>query len=198
MTFKMSEHPQTIKIYNLSAGTNEFIGEGDAWIPPHTGLPAHSTDIAPPDIPEGHVAIFDEDENAWHIMEDHRGKTVWHQESGAALFISEPGPLPKNVTAIKPDEEFCRWDGSSWVKDEAAEQAYRVSEAENKKRELIQEATNTIDILQDAVDLNMATGDEAALLPRWKKYRVLLSRTDTGNAPDIAWPEFPSPDHHTG
>ncbi|EKF0228332.1 tail fiber assembly protein, partial [Escherichia coli] len=26
MTFKMSEHPQTIKIYNLSAGTNEFIG----------------------------------------------------------------------------------------------------------------------------------------------------------------------------
>ncbi|MCX8417712.1 tail fiber assembly protein, partial [Escherichia coli] len=24
MTFKMSEHPQTIKIYNLSAGTNEF------------------------------------------------------------------------------------------------------------------------------------------------------------------------------
>ncbi|MBI0349332.1 tail fiber assembly protein, partial [Escherichia coli] len=29
MTFKMSEHPQTIKIYNLSAGTNEFIGEGE-------------------------------------------------------------------------------------------------------------------------------------------------------------------------
>ncbi|MFM2555828.1 tail fiber assembly protein, partial [Escherichia coli] len=116
----------------------------------------------------------------------------------AALFISEPGPLPENVTMIKPDGEFCRWDGSSWVKDEAAEQAYRVSEAENKKRELIQEATNTIDILQDAVDLNMATGDEAALLPLWKKYRVLLSRTDTGNAPDIVWPEFPETGNHAG
>ncbi|EPP2016297.1 tail fiber assembly protein, partial [Escherichia coli] len=92
----------------------------------------------------------------------------------------------------------CRWDGSSWVKDEAAEQAYRVSEAENKKRKLIQEATNTINILQDAVDLNMATDDESALLPLWKKYRVLLSRTDTGNAPDIVWPESPSPDHHAG
>ncbi|MBB8981775.1 tail fiber assembly protein, partial [Escherichia coli] len=23
------------------AGTNEFIGEGDAYIPPHTGLPAN-------------------------------------------------------------------------------------------------------------------------------------------------------------
>ncbi|HDJ1184183.1 TPA: tail fiber assembly protein, partial [Escherichia coli] len=178
--------------------TNEFIGEGDAWIPPHTGLPAHSTDIAPPDIPEGHVAIFDEDENTWHLMEDHRGKTVWRLDSGAALFISGPGPLPENVTEIKPDGEFCRWDGSSWVKDEAAEQAYRVSEAENKKRELIQEATNTINILQDAVDLNMATDDESAQLPLWKKYRVLLSRTDTGNAPDIVWPESPSPDHHAG
>ncbi|EKE5210868.1 tail fiber assembly protein, partial [Escherichia coli] len=52
--------------------------------------------------------------------------------------------------------------------------------------------------LQDAVDLNMATDDESALLPLWKKYRVLLNRTDTGNAPDIVWPESPSPDHHAG
>ncbi|ONG25608.1 phage tail protein, partial [Escherichia coli] len=51
MAFRMSEQPRTITIYNLLAGTNEFIGEGDAYIPPHTGLPANSTDIAPPDIP---------------------------------------------------------------------------------------------------------------------------------------------------
>ncbi|EOR1668752.1 tail fiber assembly protein, partial [Escherichia coli] len=51
MTFRMSEQSRTIKIYNLLTGTNEFIGEGDAYIPPHTGLPANSTDIAPPDIP---------------------------------------------------------------------------------------------------------------------------------------------------
>ena len=42
MAFRMSEQPRTIKIYNLLAGTNEFIGEGDAYIPPHTGLPANS------------------------------------------------------------------------------------------------------------------------------------------------------------
>ncbi|HFI6606635.1 TPA: tail fiber assembly protein, partial [Escherichia coli] len=28
MDFTMSEQPRTIKIYNLLAGTNEFIGEG--------------------------------------------------------------------------------------------------------------------------------------------------------------------------
>ncbi|HFE3300591.1 TPA: tail fiber assembly protein, partial [Escherichia coli] len=53
MAFRMSEQPRTIKIYNLLAGTNEFIGEGDAYIPPHAGLPANSIDIAPPDIPAG-------------------------------------------------------------------------------------------------------------------------------------------------
>ncbi len=63
MAFRMSEQPRTIKIYNLLAGTNEFIGEGDAYIPPHTGLPANSTYIAPPDIPAGFVAVFNSDES---------------------------------------------------------------------------------------------------------------------------------------
>lgn len=46
MTFKMSDTPQTIKIFNLRSDTNEFIGAGDAYIPPHTGLSANCTDIA--------------------------------------------------------------------------------------------------------------------------------------------------------
>ncbi|HDP9783365.1 TPA: tail fiber assembly protein, partial [Escherichia coli] len=93
MAFRMSEQPRTIKIYNLLAGTNEFIGEGDAYIPPHTGLPANSIDIAPPDIPAGFVAVFNSDEASWHLVEDHRGKTVYDVASGDALFISELGPL---------------------------------------------------------------------------------------------------------
>lgn len=90
MDFRMSEQPRTITIYNLLAGTNEFIGEGDAYIPPHTGLPANSTDIAPPDIPAGFVAVFNSDDASWHLVEDHRGKTVYDVASGDALFISEP------------------------------------------------------------------------------------------------------------
>ncbi len=101
MAFRMSEQARTIKIYNLLAGTNEFIGEGDAYIPPHTGLPANSTDIAPPDIPAGFVAVFNSDEASWHLVEDHRGKTVYDVASGDALFISELGSLPENVTWLK-------------------------------------------------------------------------------------------------
>ena len=58
MAFRMSEQARTIKIYNLLAGTNEFIGEGDAYIPRHTGLPANSTYISPQDIPAGFVSVF--------------------------------------------------------------------------------------------------------------------------------------------
>ncbi|CTR78089.1 phage tail fiber assembly protein [Escherichia coli] len=106
MAFRMSEQSRTIKIYNLLAGTNEFIGEGDAYIPPHTGLPANSTDIAPPDIPAGFVAVFNSDEASWHLVEDHRGKMVYDVASGDALFISELGPLPENVTWLSPEGEF--------------------------------------------------------------------------------------------
>ena len=135
MAFRMSEQPRTIKIYNLLAGTNEFIGEGDAYIPPHTGLPANSTDIAPPDIPAGFVAVFNSDEASWHLVENHRGKTVYDVASGDALFISELGPLPENVTWLSPEGEFQKWNGTAWVKDTEAEKLFRIREAEETKKQ---------------------------------------------------------------
>lgn len=132
MAFRMSEQPRTIKIYNLLAGTNEFIGEGDAYIPPHTGLPANSTDIAPPDIPAGFVAVFNSDKASWHLVEDHRGKTVYDVASGDALFISELGPLPENVTGYRR-KGVSEVERHSWVKDAEAEKLFRIREAEETK-----------------------------------------------------------------
>ena len=191
MAFRMSEQARTIKIYNLLAGTNEFIGEGDAYIPPHTGLPANSTDIAPPDIPAGFVAVFNSDEASWHLVEDHRGKTVYDVASGDELFISELGPLPENVTWLSPEGEFQKWNGTAWVKDTEAEKMFRIREAEETKNNLMQVASEHIAPLQDAVDLEIATEEETSLLEAWKKYRVLLNRVDTSTAPDIEWPTNP-------
>lgn len=123
MTFKMSEQAQTIKIFNLRSDTNEFIGAGDAYIPPHTGLPANCTDIAPPDIPASHIAIFDAETQTWSLHEDHRGEMVYDTTTGNQVYISAPGPLPENVTSVSPGGEYQKWDGKAkvWVKDEAAE-----------------------------------------------------------------------------
>ncbi len=164
---------------------------GDAYIPPHTGLPANSTDIAPPDIPAGFVAVFNSDEASWHLVEDHRGKTVYDVASGDALFISELGPLPKNVTWLSPEGEFQKWNGTAWVKDTEAEKLFRIREAEETKNNLMQVASEHIAPLQDAADLEIATEEEISLLEAWKKYRVLLNRVDTSTAQDIEWPALP-------
>ncbi|EBD7983148.1 tail fiber assembly protein [Salmonella enterica] len=189
MTFKMSEQAQTIKIFNLRSDTNEFIGAGDAYIPPHTGLPANCTDLAPPDIPSSYIAVFDAETQTWSLQEDHRGETVYDTTTGNQVYISEPGPLPENVTSVSPDGEYQKWDGKAWVKDEAAETAARLREAEGTKSRLLQMAAEKIAPLQDAVDLEIATDDEKARLDEWKKYRVRVNRVDTSNP---AWPEKPA------
>lgn len=67
-----------------------------------------------------------------------------------------------------------------------------ISQAEQQKASLIAEATKKISILQDAVDLEMATEDEKNKLTAWKRYRVILNRVDTSKAPDITWPDIPA------
>ncbi|MGV3346432.1 tail fiber assembly protein [Enterobacteriaceae bacterium LUAb1] len=66
-----------------------------------------------------------------------------------------------------------------------------VEQADEKKSQLMLEASEQIGTLQDAVDLDMATDAEKLQLTAWKRYRVLLNRVDTSTAPDIDWPEKP-------
>ncbi|ENP2198871.1 DUF4376 domain-containing protein [Salmonella enterica] len=120
MAFKMSEETRTVRVYNLRADTNEFIGAGDAYIPPHTGLPANCTDIAPPDIPASHIAVFDPENETWSLHEDHRGETVYDTQTGNPIYISEPGPLPENTTTLAPASAIDKFENGQWVADPAA------------------------------------------------------------------------------
>ena len=62
------------------------------------------------------------------------------------------------------------------------------AEAQRQKMALMSQANTVIAMLQDAVDLDMATEKEAKVLPEWKKYRVLLNRVDVIKP---VWPEVP-------
>ncbi|WP_334645549.1 tail fiber assembly protein [Escherichia marmotae] len=190
MTFKMSAEAQTIRVFNYLDGTNEFIGESDAYIPPHTGLPANSTDIAPPDIPAGFAAVFNADEMKWHLMEDHRGKTVYSTETGVAVTVSELGSLPENVTSVSPDGEYQRWNGSQWVTDEEARRNALINQAAEKKAGLLKQMGEQIAVLQDAVDFGEATPEEQEQLTTLRKLRIKLNRIQPENAPDIDWSDF--------
>ena len=66
-----------------------------------------------------------------------------------------------------------------------------IAQAEQQKQTLRQTADAEIAWRQDAVDVGIATDDEALQLTEWKRYRVLLMRVDTSKAPNIEWPTKP-------
>lgn len=73
----------------------------------------------------------------------------------------------------------------------AAQESARKAANMSNKDTLMSQASQRISVLQDAVELEMATEEETALLPLWKKYRVLLSRIDANTADEVKWPEKP-------
>ncbi|OSJ96497.1 tail fiber assembly protein, partial [Salmonella enterica subsp. enterica serovar Newport str. SHSN013] len=100
--------------------------------PPGQRRPANCTDIAPPDIPSSHIAVFDAETQTWSLQEDHRGETVYDTTTGNQVYISDLGPLPENVTSVSPGGGYKKWDSKAqvWMNDEAAEAAARLREAE--------------------------------------------------------------------
>ncbi|AHK21532.1 tail fiber assembly protein [Yersinia enterocolitica] len=77
------------------------------------------------------------------------------------------------------------------MKDENAEKKHHLAEAGQKKRGLLNEASDKIQILQDSIELGLVTETTKAELLAWRKYRVLIDQLDISNAPDINWPVTP-------
>lgn len=114
------------------------------------------------------------------------GKTEWEPEEGEAIKADNFAGIGwlydgKKFTAPEPTAEEV----------EQQNESKRVNNVSTKSN-LMAEASNTVAVLQDAVDFEMATDEEARLLPLWKKYRVLLSRVEADTPDDIKWPKVPS------
>lgn len=91
---------------------------------------------------------------------------------------------PEGKIRVAGDDDLPAWEDIPLPTQEE-----QIAKAEAQKQRLLTEAATAIAPLQDAVDLDMATGQETELLLAWKKYRVLLNRVDTSKSPDIEWPE---------
>jgi len=76
--------------------------------------------------------------------------------------------------------------------EQAAASALAAAKAELARLRAI--ADDAVSPLQDAVDLEMATDEETALLTAWKRYRVELSRVPSqeGYPASIEWPTAPA------
>jgi hypothetical protein len=58
-----------------------------------------------------------------------------------ALTITDIGPVPDGFT-LKMPGQFDEWDGSAWVKNEDAERAYLIAQADRQKAKLLSEASS--------------------------------------------------------
>ncbi|MDN6909568.1 hypothetical protein EXW21_16435, partial [Enterococcus faecium] len=109
---KFHSDDKIIHVYNYSADTGEFIGEGDAFIPAGTGLPAYCTDITPPTRTPGFASVFGGVH--WSVMEDHRNKNAYNIINQNEISIYELGKVPDGFTLLKPDSKFDEWNGNAW------------------------------------------------------------------------------------
>ncbi|HID9068062.1 TPA: tail fiber assembly protein [Enterobacter kobei] len=102
-------------------------------------------------------------------------------EEGRDVYEVEPLNVPDDVLGNYKYADGVFYD----IRPDAA------TLAEQTRKQLIENAGLTISVLQDAVDLGMATENEVEQLRLWKTYRIRLSRISTATAPEIEWPDPP-------
>ncbi|MFD0708069.1 phage tail protein [Photorhabdus luminescens] len=180
-----------IVVFNYDAITLEYLNSSDEYLPVGIGLPANSCTDAPPDTEEGYIACRSSDLTGWQMVPDYRGKIAYDTQTGEQKEIIKPGELPETLTFKQPGTDFDEWDGVRWVTDIEAQKANQIKQAEQQRVTLRQQANEAMTLLQYAIETEMASDTEKALLLAWKKYVVLLSRVDTSMVSDIDWPQIP-------
>lgn len=180
----------TLSVYSFHPETGEFSGAADEYLAQGLGIPAHSTDTAPPDAPIGKVCVFRG--GKWQQVDDHRGETVYSTATGAPVLVTLPGDYPAGTTLLKPQTPFDTWGGVAWVTNTAAQQRAAVATAEAEKNSRISEAGSVTQVWQTQLALGIISADDKAQLTAWMRYIQQVQATDTASAPDIRWPEKPA------
>lgn len=93
-------------LFKYRNDTKEYIGYLEACLDPLETMiqgkkiyayPPCTTEVAPPELREGYALLFNEEENTWEEVEDHRGQIVW-DSLGNSFVIDILGELPKGYT----------------------------------------------------------------------------------------------------
>ncbi|WP_387467874.1 tail fiber assembly protein [Photorhabdus sp. RM323S] len=181
-----------IKVYHTNQMTREFTTADIEYVMLGVSLSVGAYSDAP-ELPKSHdmAVCRSEDCTHWEIVPDYREKTAYDTLTRAPQEVTELGELPDTLTFKQPDTDYDKWDGKEWVVDKDLLKSHQIDEAKQQQTTLLRKANETLSLLQDSVDLEVATEAEEAALLEWKKYRVLLSRVDTSQAPNVEWPKQP-------
>jgi len=182
-------HPTTRIFIGTALADADPLDEGN-WL-----MPAHAYLEAPPDVPEGQAARRTVDGSAWELADDNRGP-IYSTATGGEIQLLELGPVPDGYTRSPRPSLYHVWSQEGcWVLDEAAQTIALATVARQTRDESLREAALRIAPLQDAVDMGLATPEDAQALLDWKRFRVALSRIEqqAGFPRSIDWPINPAP-----
>lgn len=116
----------------------------------------------------------------------------------------EAGTLPSDIVLVDVDvfQEYTQEppegkmrsskDGLPvWIDTPPLAQSELSSIAEQHKIELINQATNIIAPMTDALNGGYIDDKDIEQLDKWQRYRYALTKIDISLAPDIEWPQKP-------
>lgn len=161
--------------------TNEYFGSWDVWVSLGTSLPAgaYLEEPMPPVTGKARVR----EGNTWVLVDDYRGLIAYSKQTRQPQIVDVLGPLSDIFTLLPPTSNFDLWDEQNrmWVKDVAQEEAWLVQQAQALRQSLMNEASQEIAVLVDALDPGIISdpsdADQVKLLA-WKTYRIELSKID--------------------
>lgn len=155
-------------------------------------------------------------EDADNTQVQHATREYFYSASDNAFYISDElslyvaaGSLPRDLKpvteqtftefalALPPEGKTRAVDPHglpTWVDEPPLQDEVKIARNTEKRDSLLRIAAERIAPLQDAVDLDLATVEEAARLLAWKSYRIALNRLDSqeGYPLLVDWPEQPA------
>ena len=192
-----------ISLYPFSPDTRIYIGDPQPWPldpvetdlvgePVHALLsdPPQSAPDAPPDVPEGMLARRLNDDSGWELVHDTLG--IWYDSEGQRVHVDSLETDVSAFTRIPPPNDMSMLVDGEWADDPAKVSAAAKYAADSAVAVGMSVAARQIAVLQDAVELGMATQAESDAYTAWRRYRVLLSRAQSDPAyPDVVLPVQP-------
>lgn len=154
-------------------------------------------------LPLPTIYFEDENGNDWYTIRDEQWKgenyfiavgadefiNTWSKDpnfltlsEGVSIYEISPTKLPADIGK----ELYTYVNGKFVIYSPPA-----LEVAQQQKNTLLSTASAAIERLQDAIDIDDASDEEASLWKTWKQYRLALNRLDLSSAPNIEWPQPP-------
>lgn len=187
-----NEKDVTVKGYNYTADTHEYIGPCDCFITRGTGLPAYCTNVAPPvNIDQSMVKVYDPETETWSLIKDFRGTKVWLKSDRTEAVVNYLGEIKKEHTTLEPTSIYDKWVNTKWVTNTGLKLQNEVIEVSSKRDSLIANALQQIQIINFAINAGTATDKEKAKLKELEAYCVELYRIDLSVGLKAVFPDEP-------